>query len=471
MTGYFQARRAEVERAMLEQIDRFVACYDPKRETVLVVPGTTGSQLDRSSRPFSGRLDRLGGYDPVWLDTGALWGDIARLEIDAERRDVGDYIIVPNGPIALYVSPYDYTEKYFARHGFNYVLFSYDWRRPLDEAAAQLDFFVEQLADRIAARHRGECDPRAQLTVACHSMGGLVALLYLQRLRRRALDFGADLSRCLHRIVTVGTPFYGTAAPLNYFHFGKPLLNLMCGSRETFVRVVRSFPGLAVLHFLDRATYKAYRDAYASRGEAPELARYPWRDAAHPDDETFDIYDDRSANHRPSWMDARHLASAHILRREMHVPLPEEILSRLFHIRLARHGTCGEVRWRCEKKDLGETDTPYEQVNGVGDDTVPYWSARYCRTPRERLWDANSDVSHAFLMEDEGVLGAIASLARTGAFPSAIAPPVQPLPPEADGRTPSGFRADAGAGAPKPEYAWGANPGQSPQLFGEIGFD
>ena len=91
------------------------------------------------------------------------------------------------------------------------------------------------------------------------------------------MTFGTDPARRFYRIVTVGTPFYGTAVPLDYFHKGNPVLNRLCGGREAFARVIASFPGIGVLHFLDRATYKIYGRAFAQRGETPELSRYPAR--------------------------------------------------------------------------------------------------------------------------------------------------------------------------------------------------
>ena len=91
------------------------------------------------------------------------------------------------------------------------------------------------------------------------------------------MTFGTDPARRFYRIVTVGTPFYGTAVPLDHFHKGNPVLNRLCGGREAFARVIASFPGIGVLHFLDRATYKIYGRVFAQRGETPELSRYPAR--------------------------------------------------------------------------------------------------------------------------------------------------------------------------------------------------
>ena len=83
----------------------------------------------------------------------------------------------------------------------NYAVFGFDWRRPLAESA---DFFKSWIIEfRQRVRDGFGKDPMPQLTIVCHSMGGLVATTALADSSFSGLGFNA--------VMTIATPFYGTA--------------------------------------------------------------------------------------------------------------------------------------------------------------------------------------------------------------------------------------------------------------------
>jgi pimeloyl-ACP methyl ester carboxylesterase len=298
-------------------------------------------------------------------------------------------------------------------------VFSYDWRRPLDEAAELLERFLEMLAEEVGGRLGSGHDPRPGINLVGHSLGGLVALLLLQRLSDRLGKRSEAITAWLNRVVTVGTPFYGTAAALASYYNGLPLLNLRYGA-EVIARVIGTFPGPPLVHFLDRATYHEYVRAFAERGEEPELARYPCWSGGDQGGEEWDLYAPEAQSGYPAWKRSAFLKGALTLRQRMHRRLPPEFMSRLFHIRGAGDETCCELVWRGTPG--GSTyqvgmPVPFEGRLGVGDGIVPRWSARYCHTPREQVWSIKTRADHAFLMEDAAVLDGVQHLVIEGTVP------------------------------------------------------
>lgn len=417
-SAFHRARRAASYRALQRRAERFASRFDPARPTILLVPGLTGSQLDRSSLPFHEDAGVDPEYDPVWLDMGAVLSDIRRLEITDDGEDLDRHLVIPNGPLRFFFSPYDELARFFLRARFNVAVFSYDWRRPLDEAAEFLELFVELLAAAVMERRGSAHDPRPRLTLACHSMGGLVALLLLQRLGQRLQSHPAAIADWMHCIVTVGTPFYGTGASLQSYYTGLPYFN-ECYGAAAITRVIGSFPGPPVAHFLDRESYREYVDAFAERKEQPELLSYPCRDAAGPDGEC-DPFDAQTFCRYPAWKRKAHLEGALALRRRLHRRLPDAFLSRLFHIRVPSYETCCELRWQTVDGSAYSPGMPVPLAvrTGPGDGVVPYWSARYCFSPGTQVWDVDARTDHTFLMEDEAVLGGLHHIATTRSLPS-----------------------------------------------------
>jgi triacylglycerol esterase/lipase EstA (alpha/beta hydrolase family) len=83
------------------------------------------------------------------------------------------------------------------------VVFAYDWRLSNRHSAERLRVRVEECLERWRASDPSRAD--ARLVFICHSMGGLVARWYIERLG------GAEVTRVL---VTLGTPHRGAAKAL-----------------------------------------------------------------------------------------------------------------------------------------------------------------------------------------------------------------------------------------------------------------
>ncbi len=413
---FHRVRRTATIDSLRARAQRFARRYRPERPTLVLVPGSTGSQLTRSVLPYQA-FD--GTHRPefhrVWLDLGVFRSDIHHLEIADDGRDAGDHLIIADGPLEFFFSPYDEMAD-FLNENFNFAVFGYDWRRPVDEAAEFLELFLELLGAEVTEEHGAGSDPRPRLTIACHSLGGLVALCLLERLHERLRAQPEAIANWFYRIVTVGTPFYGTASALHCYYAGMPYFNEWYGA-DVVTRVIGSFPGGPVVHFLDSASYRDYLAAFAERGELPELGRYPSLEVMDAEPCECDLYEARALARYPPWKRKAHLEGALALRRRFHRRLPDEFRSRLFHIRVSGYATCCEIQWRAGDcfGDRHDVPMPYAVTRvGMGDGVVPYWSARYCYTPRTQVWDIDAQTDHTFLMEDRAVLAAIEWIATQG---------------------------------------------------------
>ena len=77
-------------------------------------------------------------------------------------------------------------------------MFGFDWRRPLAESSAFFKEFIFEFKKRSVALYN--VDPIPNLTIVCHSMGGLVARAHLRQRGPARIE----------RIITIGTPHHGS---------------------------------------------------------------------------------------------------------------------------------------------------------------------------------------------------------------------------------------------------------------------
>ncbi len=183
-------------------------------DLVVVLPGIMGSRLAKADGT------------PVWdLSGGALWqglrtlgGSLRDLRLP---QDIGDAHpgdgIVPVGlmpdvhaipgiwqPIDGYTDLLTWLERTFTlTRGENLLPFPYDWR-------LSCRYNAERLRDTVARelpRWQASAPERAEARVVllCHSMGGLIARHYVERLG------GHEVTR---RLITLGTPHRGSLAAL-----------------------------------------------------------------------------------------------------------------------------------------------------------------------------------------------------------------------------------------------------------------
>jgi hypothetical protein len=283
--SYDIGRTNAIRRAYAGHIKSFVERYIRGRKTVVLLPGGMGSQLDFSPRPYDGVPMSFADYETAWMDIGVVFDrDVLKLEIDDQGRDKDGHIVVPNGPLRFLLVAYDGTAQYFQERDFNMIVFGYDWRRPIEECAGFLEDFLDQLRKNVFNKHHE--DPLPMTTLLCHSQGGLVAKLFMHRI------FSA--SGWFDKVITVGTPFYGTWSHQRRFFIGQQPLNILYGAGR-MAKVVATLPGPYTLMLIDQRTFEA---DHARLGLAP--GAYPVTDP-----ETgvaVDPYDGSRAVFNPGWL-------------------------------------------------------------------------------------------------------------------------------------------------------------------------
>ena len=404
--SYEAARILEIREAHLTRIRNFVSTYRRGRKTVVMLPGGMGSQLDRSVERYRDDMGaRQFTYDPVWIDTGLLFdGDGLKLQIGENNRDLGNHIIIPDGPLRFLINPYDGTERFFREEcGYNYIVFGFDWRREIAESADYLADFLRTLRQTIKARHGGE-DPIPKTTLVCHSMGGQVAAFYL---RRRG-----NLGPALERVITVGTPFYANSTHVQRYFKGQDVLNFLYETRQV-AQLAASLPGPYVFLFLDRATFE--RD-----GAQLGLDRYPVRDQDNADLEV-DPYDPATLERYPPWVKRRYLDLARDTNAVITRASSSSVAGKVFHIRgIKNMDTLVELTWKpgsAVTYDPEIDDLPIDGNKGPGDGTVPAWAARLASTPLTQVYDLQKADDHQSLLEHEETLRAIRIIMERGTKP------------------------------------------------------
>lgn len=182
LVAYF----GEIEYARLRALAAVAAGVvpDPQR-VVLFVPGIMGTQLALArERPAP---DNLLWLDPFDIQHGRL--DLLTLPGEA---------LIASGPVLYTWLP---LKLALQAAGFTVRCVTYDWRRDLSEATAEL------------TRQIAACDAR-QISLVGHSMGGLVA---------RAVLAGTEGHR-VHKLITLGTPHRGSFAPVQAVRGVYPLV-------------------------------------------------------------------------------------------------------------------------------------------------------------------------------------------------------------------------------------------------------
>ncbi|MDT2007338.1 hypothetical protein FXW78_27635 [Rhodococcus opacus] len=185
------------------------------KDVVVLLPGIGGSVLARDGKD-------------VWAPTpGAalagvlsLGGNIKRLQLDGDDPDLDD---LGDGVVATRLVPdfhfvpgldwkidgytkfrNDVVRRFGVVPGDNYFEFPYDWRRDNRVAARALARRSHEWLSRWREKS-GNAD--AKLVLVCHSMGGIVARLFLELL---------DGWRDTRTLVTFGTPYSGSVNALEF---------------------------------------------------------------------------------------------------------------------------------------------------------------------------------------------------------------------------------------------------------------
>lgn len=206
-------------------------------DVVVLLPGITGSVLRKDGKDLwapsadvlvrallslAGSLDGLTLEQDDWrvpdLDDGVL----------ADRL-MGEAHLIPG---LWKIDGYSAIEalllqNFTLERGRNYFPFPYDWRRDNRATAAKLARSTKVWLDNWR-RDSGKDD--AQLVLIGHSMGGLVARYFVEKLE------GWQDTRA---VITFGTPFYGSLNAVDFLVNGPKKLPGRAGTR--LKKLVRSF--------------------------------------------------------------------------------------------------------------------------------------------------------------------------------------------------------------------------------------
>ncbi len=408
---YALTRYETIRKVFRTQIRTALENFAPHRKTVLLLPGGMGSQLIRSQQPYDELPPGSNIFDTVWMDIGILLaGDGLRLEIDTADRDIGGHIIVPDGPLRYLVKAYDGTEQFFtdSKNGdYNFLVFGYDWRRPLAESAAFLEEYLDQFRRAVFERHH--IDPLPKTTLLCHSQGGLVARIFMERIMNPDDWF--------EYVITVATPFYGTSTHQKRYYEGQAPLTLLHGA-EKIAQIVATLPGPYSLMFVDRATFNQYHAAMGL-----EADQYPMTDA--DSESPIDPYSAENLDRYPSWVKPLLVENARQIRQTIAHPLPDAFAQRFFNIRSTRDKkTSTQQSWSLlpQNYDPETHELPLKTIStkGGGDGTVPHWSGWHASTPETNRINLTKARDHGTLAENEETLHIVKQIIDTGSHIDAV---------------------------------------------------
>jgi hypothetical protein len=367
---------------------------------------TPTSAARLGATPPSGDPIKFGNFEVVWVSLGLLFRqDGLNLEIDPEAQDKDAFIIVPDGPVEFALIPaYDGTRAFFQDNGYNYCVFGYDWRRPIQEAADNLQSFLTDV--QAAVQNQFGEDPLPKTTVLCHSQGGLVAKLFLH--------LPNTLGAAIERVITIATPFYGTASQTQRFFQGEDILNILYGAQRV-APVVGALPGPYVLMPMDHATWVA-------RGAALGVPNYPVLDEAGA---PADVYDLANMPKYPPWVSGDFVDNARLVRLTMDLDLPDPLLAKFFHLRADTTHTMALFRWGpLPVGYVAGQSTPNFNLDGgapnggmvPGDGTVPAFAAALAQN-LGRVLTVPTLQLHEDLAENARFLTAVKAVIDAGALP------------------------------------------------------
>jgi pimeloyl-ACP methyl ester carboxylesterase len=405
--SYQQFRKAMLEARAREVVRTLLGRMNPNKPTVILLPGGMGSELARSRRAYSDNAPPSSFGDVVWMDLGIfLMSDGAKLMIDANGRDLDDYVVGAVGPfhfsnIFTDQTPYVEFESFCATQGWNYAVFAYDWRRPLQESAALLRYFVKTLKEQGTVLF-----PNAfkleNVHLVCHSMGGPVMTL--------ALRDNAFAGEAIGSFTTVGSPLYGTATHQQRYYKGQDPLNAAYGV-EFVTELIGSLPGPYSLMMLPKAVYDLY-------GAQLGLGGYPVMDfdTGNP----ADPFDPAQNRRWPNYVrrNASYIAEHRNAMIEIAKPLATSVKPRYFNVRaMTKSQTPVKLAWKNidgNSYSPGGDPMPLHEVMGKGDGTVPFWSAIHADTKPENKIDLRQAWDHGLLFEHREVHNVVASIVERG---------------------------------------------------------
>lgn len=208
--------QASVLLALVFSADAVCLAAPPR--PVVVIPGVLGSRLCEGEA-------LLWGGRASYLNFPRL-----ALPLDPDRTTIRPCGIIDEvkvlGPLSIdqYEPLLEHLRSLGYREGRTLFVFPYDWRRSNFDAAEELAGFVA----RTPALRQGKFD------IVAHSMGGIVARIYLDR------HSGHERVASL---ITLGTPYRGSLKIVEMLHSGLGGLgNFLAGGSDEVRRVAFTFP-------------------------------------------------------------------------------------------------------------------------------------------------------------------------------------------------------------------------------------
>jgi pimeloyl-ACP methyl ester carboxylesterase len=360
---------------------------DPMSDVIVLIPGIGGSVLQRDGKDvwaFSGGA--------VLRGVLSLGRSVNRLQLDGDdpdADDLGDGVVASRLMPDLHVLPglgwkidgYGRTRDrllaaFDVQPGHNYFELAYDWRRDNRVAARAL----ARQAHTWLSRWREESgNGDAKLILIGHSMGGVVARLYLELL---------EGWRDTRTLISYGTPYSGSLNALRFLANGfergwGPLTIDLSGMLRSFTSVYQLLP--------------SYRCLESAGGEWLPLDDITWDGTS--------VDDDR-------------LRAAISLHRDLRAAVDDRLAAG--HPGYSVRPVVGDFQhtgWAARRVGDGVEVMPFRTPNeNGGDGTVPTVSA----VPHELLEELSNATfvsqQHASLQNDDPVFTHVAGVLRGAAI-------------------------------------------------------
>jgi len=346
---------------------------------LIFLPGIMGSCL------------RVAGGDNLWYeDYGDSLSQIVKnpgLIKFNPHSSLEAYDIVAHGKIWLFPKKEIYGSfRQFLQKlpGYQYADFPYDWREDICHTSRKFGVWLARFGFQVDEndRQREESEPR--LNIIGHSMGGLVASL--------ALLYGHVHPGNVERLITIGTPFFGSPASFKSLFSTGYLSGMNLMERALNLRWNRRKSRQALLEAM-----QSFTSIYELMPPVTE------RFVDLPGGQTINPLDHNVGNNA-----AKQAAMA------VHLDLDQ--LPHLFkaHPRLKHffiYGDDSENTDRLYSASIANSGLSYEAIDCFrqtdGDGTVSVRSASVCTSPLNRTPVVGAE--HAFMCADPRVQGLVAA--------------------------------------------------------------
>ena len=432
---YGQTRDRETLRRLMPAIDAFSNRYkNPPpttspcpRRTLFLFPGGMASQLSRARRKFVDGLSawQQFNYDTLWLSFGALFeGHAARMamkrDISGVFRERDNHIIIADDVVNIFgLTPYDGFTAWCTQNNLDWFIFPWDWRRRLKDAA---HFFVHVFLPAFRARvmAAGCPDPLATFVLVGHSFGGMVVNLLLR-------GNPPALANMTHAI-TVATPFYGYPSQVHRWFEGDVYVNGPFDAfRAQMMKTIASLPGLYTLQFLDAEMFDD-PTTHSGLGSDPAfpLNDYPSKDATDSTRRADPYFPEANGAQvrypGTTGFQWTELDYADLQIKYLASPMAPNLAKKFFNIRGVRtqgdgvtviSDTADRITWDWIDPTYNASNaTPIVNTSSApGDDTQPAWTTRLVTNdPARWITVKGSGLQHMFLMNEPGVLSALATI-------------------------------------------------------------